>query len=341
MVIIIKIPFNLKAIALLIIVFSFILAGCSNNSRNNESIKKDDTSADASKQLSNLLQGDEWEAPDTGIIPKNNEGNLIRYGRALVSNTAEYFGPKGSINHFANGMNCQNCHLSAGTKLFANSYSAVFSIYPKFRPRSGTVEHLEKRINDCMERSMNGKKLDSLSKEMGAMVAYINWVGKDVKKGVSPEGASVVDLPWLDRAADKEKGKIGFQKNCVFCHGENGQGKLNFDSITYLYPPLWGANSYNTAAGLFRLSRFAGFIKSNMPNLTSTIDKPVLTNEEAWDIAAFVNSMPRPDKKFKNDWPDISKKPVDHPFGPYSNNFSELQHKYGPFKEIIEASKKK
>lgn len=92
---------------------------------------------------------------------------------------------------------------------------------------------------------------------------------------------------------------------------------------------------------MYRLTRFAGYIKSNMPNLTSSYEKPTLTDEEAWDIAAFVNSLPRPDKKFKNDWPDISKKPVDHPFGPFADAYSEWQHKYGPFKEITEASKKK
>jgi thiosulfate dehydrogenase len=203
------------------------------------------------------------------------------------------------------------------------------------------VEHLEKRINDCMERSMNGNKLDSLSREMRAMVAYINWVGKDVKKGIIPEGAAVPNVPYLEREADTKRGQIAYQVHCVTCHGINGDGKLNADSITYLYPPLWGPNSYNTAAGLYRLSRFAGFIKSNMPSLTSTHDNPTLTDEEAWDVAAYVNSMPRPDKRFAQDWPDVSKKPVDHPYGPFTDGFSEWQHKYGPFKEIAEASKKK
>jgi thiosulfate dehydrogenase len=71
----------------------------------------------------------------------------------------------------------------------------------------------------------------------------------------------------------------------------------------------------------------------------------VLTNEEAWDVAAFVNSQPRPSKTFKEDWPDISTKPFDHPFGPYADNFSANQHKYGPFgpidKGIKEREKKK
>ncbi|MBK9980941.1 MAG: c-type cytochrome [Saprospiraceae bacterium] len=282
---------------------------------------------------------DVWMAPDTSSIPYDESGALIRYGKALVANTGAYFGPKGKVNHNANGMNCQNCHLKAGTKLYANSYCAVYSIYPKFRARSGTVENLERRINDCMERSLNGKKLDSLSHEMRALVAYINWVGKNVKKGVSPKGASVVDVPFLNRPADIEKGKKSFNNICATCHEANGQGKLNPDGITYIYPPLWGPNSYNTAAGMYRISRLAGFIKSNMPDQLSSHDKPILTDEQAWDIAAYISSMPRPEKRFKNDWPDITKKPIDLPFGPYADQFTEEQHKYGPFTEIVAAAK--
>jgi len=72
---------------------------------------------------------------------------------------------------------------------------------------------------------MNGHKLDSLSKEMRAMVAYINWVGKNVRKGVTPDGASVEDVPYLDRAADIELGKTAYEKHCTTCHGIDGQGK--------------------------------------------------------------------------------------------------------------------
>jgi thiosulfate dehydrogenase len=186
-----------------------------------------------------------------------------------------------------------------------------------------------------MERSLNGEKLDSTSREMRAMVAYINWVGKDVPKGISPKGASVADLPWMDRAADTTSGRVAYQKNCIICHGSKGHGILNNDGITYKYPPLWGPDSYNTAAGMYRLSRFAGYIKFNMPNQATSREKPTLTDQEAWDIAAFVNSMPRPEKKFEKDWPDISKKAVDFPFGPYADQFSETQHKYGPYKEIL------
>jgi len=322
------------------IVLIFLLSHCAGPSGENETAGKDSLVPDTSDKTASLFE-EEWKAPDTASLAGTDSGAMILYGRDLIARTGYYFGPKGKLSSISNGMNCQNCHLDAGTKLFANSYSAVYSNYPKFRPRSGTVEDLNKRINDCMERSMNGKKLDSLSREMLAMKAYINWVGKDVKKGTTPKGASVADVPFLDRPADMDKGKVAYQKNCITCHGVDGQGKLNTDRATYEYPPLWGPHSYNTAAGLYRITRLAGFIKSNMPNLKSSADKPTLTDEEAWDIAAFICSMPRPEKQFAGDWPDISKKPVDLPFGPFADPFSEYQHKYGPFKEIAAASKKK
>ncbi len=314
------------------------LWGCAGNDRK-EKPGNDDSLA--TSMSSGLLVDDEWKAPDTSAIPHNEQGDLIRYGRKLISNTGYYFGPEGKISHFANGMNCQNCHLDAGTKLYANSYAAVFSIYPKVRARSGTLEHLEKRINDCFERSMNGKKLDSLSKEMRAMVAYINWVGKDVKKGTTPKGTSVVDLKFLSRPADPEKGKLAFSIHCTGCHGSDGSGKSDSVNSTTRYPPLWGQKSYNVSAGMYRLSRLAGFIKSNMPYLKSSFENPTLTDEEAWDIAAYINTMPRVEKRFSQDWPDISKKPFDHPMGPYADSFSEVQHKYGPFQPIVDYYKKK
>jgi thiosulfate dehydrogenase len=281
---------------------------------------------------------EDWHAPSLSNLTHHPDSSLIAYGKELIVNTGKYFGPHGKISTKANGMNCQNCHLMAGTLLYANSFSAVNANYPKFRPRSGTVEHLEKRINDCLERSLNGNKIDSMSNEMRAMVTYINWVGKDVQKNVIPDGAAVEDLPLLSREADSANGRIAYEQHCTSCHKSNGEGELNADG-SYLYPPLWGPFSYNTAAGLYRLSRFAGFIKNNMPYLTSTHAKPLLTNEEAWDIAAYVNSLPRPVKFFHDDWPDISKKPFDHPFGPFADSFSERQHKLGPFTEIKKAIK--
>jgi len=267
------------------------------------------------------------------------EDTLARYGRELIEKTSYYLGPKGIVAKITNGMNCQNCHLNGGTVPWGNNYSAVFSTYPQIRDRSGGLETIVKRVSDCMERSLNGKAVDSNSKEMKAIIAYMKWLGEGIPKKHKPKGSGIMLLSYLDRAADPQKGKMVFVNKCQRCHGADGLGQKNSEGSGYTYPPLWGKNSYNTAAGLFRISRFAGYVKNNMPNGEVEYSNPQLTDEEAWDVAAFVNSQPRPSKIFKEDWPDISKKPVDHPFGPFTDGFNEKQHKYGPFKPIIEARK--
>jgi thiosulfate dehydrogenase len=275
----------------------------------------------------------EWKAPDTSQIGHTAQGDLIRYGRTLIIHTADFFGPRGSIASISNGMSCGNCHIDAGTRIWGNNFSMVASIYPLYRNRSGKIETVEMRINDCFERSLNGKKLADTVKEMRAMIAYIKWVGMDVRKEVKTEGAGVEKLPFLSRAADTAKGKIVYLAICQKCHGKNGEGKLADNGKEYLYPPLWGKNSYNVGAGMYQLSKFAGYIKNNMP-FGVTFTNPQLTVEQAWDVAAFVNSQPRPPKNLSMDWPDIAAKPLDYPFGPYSDSFSEKQHKYGPFAPI-------
>lgn len=276
-----------------------------------------------------------WHAPDTAGIPSTEEGDLVRYGRQLIIHTAAYLGPQGSVAHISNGMNCQNCHLEAGTKPWGNNYAAVASAYPKYRDRSGSIETIEKRINDCLERSLGGKALDSNSKELRAIVAYMHWLGQGLAKNTKPPGAGIAELNFLNRAADTAKGKLVYIQKCQTCHGANGAGTPDSSGKGYLYPPLWGNNSYNVGAGLFRLTRFAGYVRDNMP-FGATYGKTQLKDEEAWDVAAYVNSKPRPFKDLSMDWPKMSTKPLDHPFGPYTDSFSEYQHKYGPFQAIKE-----
>ena len=279
-----------------------------------------------------------WTAPSDWrmMYLKPEEKELVVYGRELIAHTSEYLGPKGSVKAISNGMNCQNCHLNAGTQPWGNNYFAVQSTYPKFRARSGTKENQIKRVNDCFERSLNGKALDSTNREMRAILAYIKWLGFDVEKDKSPQGSGIFKLKGMKRACDPLKGAEVYTAKCQSCHQADGGGLLAENGKSYTYPPLWGTHSYNTGAGLYRISNFAGYVKYNMPQ-GSTYEKPQLTDEEAWDIAAFVNSQPRPAKDLSKDWPNIAGKPFDHPFGPFSDEFTVEQHKFGPFKPIKEA----
>jgi thiosulfate dehydrogenase len=277
-------------------------------------------------------------APDQ--IGQAPDAKLIAYGRDLIVHTGEYFGPAGKVRpNSINGLNCQSCHLEAGTKSFGNNYFAVAATYPQFWARSGSLETISKRINDCFERSLNGQAIDTSSLEMQAIKAYMAWLGAPVPKGEKPKGSGLIDLPFLSRPADPEKGEVVFQTRCASCHGADGQGGVGA-APDVRYPPLWGDRSFNEAAGLYRLSRFAGFVKANMP-FGANYENPQLSDEEAWDVAAFVNSRPRPRHPFLAvDFSVVSKKPFDHPFGPYADPFTEEQHKFGPFKPIADFYKK-
>ncbi len=274
--------------------------------------------------------------PDIYELSNSEKDDMIRYGKKLIDSTANYLGPHGSVASISNGLNCQNCHRESGTKLYTNNFLAVATTYPKFRERSGRIESVEFRVNECLQRSLNGKPIDSVSREMRAMVAYIKWTGKKIIKGVKADGAGSVEIPFLQRAANPLQGKSIYVLKCKSCHGVNGEGIKSADSAGYIYPPLWGDNSYAVSAGMYRLLRLASFIKNNMP-LGATYAEPLLNDEEAWDVAAYINSQPHPIKMFAYDWPVLKSKPVDYPFGPYADNFSERQHKYGPFLPIKNA----
>jgi thiosulfate dehydrogenase len=59
-----------------------------------------------------------------------------------------------------------------------------------------------------------------------------------------------------------------------------------------------------------RIERAASFIRHNMPQTAPG----TLTDQEAFDLAAYVNSMPRPDLPGKElDWP-LGGAPVDVPY---------------------------
>lgn len=277
-----------------------------------------------------------WVAPSlfTDQVTTGKERELVIYGQELVAHTAKYFGPNGSVLQITNGMNCQNCHLDAGTQAWGNNFGAVYANYPKFRERSGAVEDIYKRVNDCFERSLNGRSIDTASREMQAIYTYVKWLGKDVLKNGKPYGSGLEKLSFLDRAASPENGRQVYINKCQTCHGPSGEGQAGLDGKTFATPPLWGNHSYNDGAGLYRLSNFAAFVRNNMPFGQASHGSPVLSLEEAWDVAAFVNSQPRPHIDQSRDWPDIAKKPVDFPFGPYADTFTEKQHKFGPFAPI-------
>ena len=286
-----------------------------------------------------------FRAPDTASIPHDDMGNLIRYGRDVIVNTAYYLGPNGTKGKFlGNKMNCSNCHLDAGTRAYGYNFFSTHGRYPQYRGRENKILTIQERINNCIKRPHNGKPMPLDNKEMVAMAAYIKWIGTNVPVGQHVKGDEGMELKYPPRAADPEKGAVLYATHCASCHGKNGEGIMKPDSSTYTYPPLWGPLAYPKGSSPPRVLKVARFIKANMPNLKATWQKPVLTDEECIDVAAFVNDdriHPRPEKRDKSvpDYPQIKVKPIDYGTGPYLDSFPALQHKFGPYQPIIDYHK--
>ncbi len=286
-----------------------------------------------------------FKAPDTSTIPHDNYGEMVRYGRDLIVNTAYYLGPNGTKGHYlGNKMNCTNCHIDAGTRPYSFNFFSSHARYPQYRGREDRILTLAERINNCIERPHSGVPMPLDAKEMVAMVCYMKWVSANVPVGQHVNGDDGLELKYPNRPADLQKGAAIYAANCASCHGVEGQGQWNGDSTTYLYPPLWGNKAYQDGSSPSRVLKLARFIKANMPDKKAFWDKPFLTDEEAIDVAAFINAddlHSRPQKKDKThpDYPDATVKPIDYDTGPYADTFSEYQHKYGPYQPIIDYHK--
>lgn len=286
----------------------------------------------------------DWVKPDESTIPNNLFGDTVRYGKALVNETYKYIGPEVAdkkMRYAGNNFACSTCHQEAGTKKWSAPFMATMPNFPQYRNRDETIGSIEGRINGCMERSMNGKALPEDGKEMRAIVTYMHWLSQGVPVGAKVSGA---EFPQVDRkmimsrAADPIAGKKVYVEHCASCHGQNGEGvKREGKANGYEYPALWGKDTYNTGAGMFRVIRAADWIVANMP-LGADNHNRILTDAQAYDVAAYINDYdkPRPVKKDRHlDFPDAKVKVPDSDIAPYNDDKNRHQHKFGPYKGII------
>lgn len=296
--------------------------------------------------IKNEISAAEWAPKEPeSLFESGNMPADVAYGFQLISETSSFIGPMAADDqmHYAgNNLACANCHLQNGTQAGSGSWIGVTDRFPQFRSRSNSQGTIEDRINGCMARSMNGEPLPIDSKEMKAIVSYMEWLGEDLPEERVKEfkGFPKIQLPEV--AVDFEKGKALYAQECAVCHGENGQGQ-KFKDVTkgYQYPPLWGPDSFNDGAGMHRVITAAEFIKSNMPFGQATWENPKLTDEEAYHLAGYINSFSRPHKaNLEKDFPDRKLKPVSTPYGPWADNFPAEQHQFGPFQPIMEFYKK-
>ena len=219
-------------------------------------------------------------------IPDGPMGVSIRRGLALIENTRD------SLPAFVGGnLRCTSCHLDRGLRPNSAPLIGVHARYPRYLERSGAVVPIEDRVNYCFTRSLAGRALPAHSREMVDIVAYLAFVSRDVGAG-KVEGEGMPKMAAL--TGDTAHGREIFASGCARCHGVDGAGMA-------AVPALWGAQSYSIGASMARVERAASFVRHNMP-----FDKPgTLTDQQAFDVSAFVNSHARPDSPGKErDWPN-------------------------------------
>ena len=238
------------------------------------------------------------------MVPNLPDGGVIAYGYELVARTYGAIGPEVAdpAKRFAgNNLTCKNCHLDAGTNRTGLPLVAVYKTFPKFLERDQRVVSLPERVDECMTRSMNGRKLPDDSPEMAALLAYLRFIGDPPPVTTLP--AEAAPLP-----PDAGRGAQVFVTVCAVCHPADGLGKRMgsaTDARGYVFPPLWGPND---AAGMDQYRNIVGFVRRNMPRGVDP-RHPQLDLQQAWDVAAYVRSKPRP--QFK---PDTASSPS--PGGP-------------------------
>jgi thiosulfate dehydrogenase len=258
--------------------------------------RQDSLPAGSQKTATRGWNRDTWQAPGIDSTPDDPFEAAVYRGLALLTHTRD------SLPGYVGGnLNCTSCHLDEGRRPNSAPLVGVFARYPRYLERTGAVVPIEDRINYCFTRSLAGSKLPPGSREMQDIVAYLAFISTDVPTGEHVRGEGMPKMAAL--TGDSSSGRTLFADNCARCHGNNGAGMGPV-------PALWGPKSFSIGASMARQERAASFIRYNMP-----LDRPgILTDQQAFDLAAYVTTMARPDSPGKeNDYPSGGA-PADVPY---------------------------
>ena len=240
-----------------------------------------------------------WTAPTEADIPNDSLGASVKRGLYLLR-----FTPESLPQYATSSLRCTSCHQNDGLKASAAPLTGSHARFPKYMSRSGAVIALGDRVNYCFTRSLAGNALPVESREMTDILAYLAFISRDVPVGTKIAGAEGLISMKDTLVGDIARGEqLYVSKTCVTCHMADGKGAGPI-------PALWGPASYSIGASMAREERAASFIWHNMPQTAPGS----LTPQEAFDLAAFINSHPRPDSPGKElDFP-LGGTPKDVPY---------------------------
>jgi len=245
--------------------------------------------------------------PPDSAIPDNEFGKEVKLGQAIFNGTSPLAAP-----FVGNSLRCARCHLDAGKLADSAPMWAAYVEYPAYRSKNGRVNTLAERMQRCFIYSMNGKAPPLGDKVLVALESYAFFLAKGAPVGAKLAGRGYPTPSKPALAMDFNRGAKVFEQKCSLCHGADGQGQSSNGAV--VFPPLWGLKSFNWGAGMWSIKNAAGFIKANMPLSQGN----TLSDQEAWDVAVFMDSHERPqDPRFKGSIAETRKKHHDSPLDMY------------------------
>jgi thiosulfate dehydrogenase len=249
----------------------------------------------------------EFNPPSEADIPEGPFGDMVRRGRDIFLDT-----PTHAAEFVGNGLTCGNCHLDAGRKADSAPLWGAWARYPAYRGKNQRVNNFTERLQGCFRYSMDGTAPPAGHDVLVALEAYSYWMSQGAPVGATLPGAGYPKGERPPAEPDFARGQAVFDANCAICHGSDGQGQ-QVDG-RYVFPPLWGPDSYNWGAGMHQLDNAAAFIRANMP-----LGKGgSLSLQDAWDVALYMNGHERPqDPRFTGDVAETRRRYHDDPDSPY------------------------
>jgi thiosulfate dehydrogenase len=224
-----------------------------------------------------------FSPPEESEIPNNEFGDMVRLGEKIFRDT------RGNAKEFVgNSLQCSNCHLDAGRLADAAPLWAAYVAFPTYRAKNGHVNTFQERMQGCFLYSMNGKAPALDDKVLVALESYAYFLAKGAPTGAQLPGRGYPELAKPAKL-DYSHGQQIYADKCALCHGADGQGQSTADG-SVVFPPLWGARSFNWGAGMSSITNAAGFVKANMPLSQGNS----LTDQESWDVATYLDSQERP-----------------------------------------------
>ena len=265
------------------------------------------TAAPRPAAVSSAATGGTFVPPPDSTIPNDEFGKVVRLGQQIFQHTATY-----APRYTGNVLSCSNCHIDAGRLAHSAPLWAAYVSYPAYRSKNKHVNTFQERMQGCFRFSMNGKAPPLGDSVLVALESYAYWLATGAPVNRPIAGRNYPKVPKPAQAPDYARGEQVFAQHCAVCHGADGQGQRAAGA--QVFPPLWGPDSFNWGAGMGDVDKAAGFVKANMPlGLGNT-----LSDQDAWDVALFVDSHERPqDPRFAGSVQETRKKHHDSDMSMY------------------------